>query len=677
MIFKIGSNKEPTEKEDIRSMLLHLEDEYRKANISEKDYWELKQKYSDKLRKLDKNFDKKASEKKAVKEIPKLDKKKEREDIEMFLESLEEQFRKGEINKEEYENIRNINLERLNDIDYVKIGLDDVEEDEKPEEIKLELKEKKKGIFGKIFRKLKKQKKEEGKIEIDVPEEKKESEPEIPDIESEEVELKYGKGEEIEMEIKEEDQIPKVEEEIKTEEVIPEEKVEEMPEETVVEKEPKAVEEKPKKKGFLKSMFGKKERKEDIEKVEGKTKEEKPKTEEKKPEEPKKEEKRLEVGEIEEVTPEVIEKLASQMAEDEGAEQIAEPEEPAEEETSKALTTSGLGVEIEKLKVKIDAMKESKEAADENIQNLSENIGEIRSLVMQTDANFKTSLSKIEKMDDEISDVRPREISKKFNEIKENFEKNELEMEKFKQKLSDTEEKLNQIHEMVKNIGGVENLSNLNKNVQEKLKDITEAIKYIQRVGTKTEKIFIDLSKGLDDLVLIKAKQEDFDESLKNVLTSIDSLNIKLKDYVQKDDLNVFREDNLLIKKEIEKINKVLPVAEIKLPEEVIKLRKEREDIEMFLESLESQFANDKISKAEYEDVRRSNLKKLEDIEDKLEKEWKDIDKMIKAEKPEETPKEGEEKKKSKVRTKKKAKKKRKSQSSRKKKILSELKKMK
>ncbi len=696
MIFNIGS-EDITKREDAKAMLLHLEDEYRKANISEKNYAEMKRKYNRML-----NKSKITDSKEAVIMTPKTD-KKEKEDISLFLESLEGQFRRGEINKEEYDNIRDINLERLKDIDYVEISPDDVEKDDVgPEEVKLEVKEKeKKGIIQKLFGGLRKQKKEEGKVEVKVPEEMKEEEPEEFELEknpeSGELELKTWEiTKEPELEINEREPQDVIGE--------PEEKVEEMPEETVENKEYEEPEEKPKKKGFLKSIFGKKkkeepkpeERQEDVpeevseEKEETKepeqgeqkkeTKTEEAPKEETKPEE--KKEERLEPGEIEEVTPEVIEKLAAQMAEDQGAEQIEEPEEASEtsdEEGAKGPTVNSLNVEIEKLKVMLDAVRDTKRATDETIQNLSENLGEIRSLVMQTDANFKTSLSKMERMEDDVSAVRPKEITKKFNEVKENLEKKDLELEKIEQKLKGTTEKVNEIHEMLKSIGGVENLASLNKDIQDKLKDITEAIKYIQRIGTRTEKIFIDLSKGMEDLILLKAKQEDYDESLKNVLSSIDSLDIKLKEYVTKEDLNVFREENMMIKKEMDKINKVLPVAELKLPEEIVKLRKEREDIEMFLESLEAQFVSNSINKAEYEDVRRSNLKKLSDIEGKLEKEWKSIGGMLNEEKPEteNVPEENKEVKKKRKAKKSVRRKRTKSESSRKKKILSDLKKIK
>ena len=107
-------------------------------------------------------------------------------------------------------------------------------------------------------------------------------------------------------------------------------------------------------------------------------------------------------------------------------------------------------------------------------------------------------------------------------------------------------------------------------------------------------------------------------------------------------------------------------------------LGKDKEDIEMFLESLETQAIEGKIDKAEYEEMKKINLKKLKDIENKLKKEWNDIDRVIKPDEPEEkeTEEDAQEKveKKAKKKRKRKAKKKTKTESDRKKKILKGLK---
>lgn len=652
-------------REEIKQMLMDLEDDYRKAGISEKNYAELKKRYKGMLEKFEKSRSK---------------------------ENMEGDFKNGEINKEDYKNIKIVSMDRPNDTEN---GL----ENENLDEIEIEIKkDEKEGVFKKIFGRLKKQKREEGKLEVEVPETVDEAEQVSPETE--------GTGNEAEIQIDDGildegdkgkvnvDVSNNVEEEDILEEYnkIKREELGEVPpiedgEKEMAEPDTKNEEEKAKKKGFFKSMFGKKKKdeapkegapevKEVIEKAEA------PK-EEKSAEAPKPEEKKLEPGEIEEVTPEVIEKLAAQMAESSGAstESIETPpeEEAEEEEGEEGPSNQKLNIELEKLKVMIEAFRDSKKASDEAIQNISENIGEIRSMVMQSDANFKTTIADMEKLEDEVAGIKPKEITKKFNEFKDTMEKDKLEMEKLQRKSDTTGEKVNEIYEMLKSIGGIENLMGLNKDIQNKLKDINEAIKYIQRIGAKTEKIFIDLSKGMEDLILLKAKQEDFDESLKNSLAAIDAFNVKLNDYATKADLDDTRGEIVMLKKQIEQIKKVLPVAELKLPESMINMRKDKEDIEMFLESLELQYDEGKINKAEYDELKKINNKKLKDIEDKLEKEWKDIDRVMKPGEDEGTTEEDSQEQKTKRKKKKtkRSRKRAKSDEDRKKKILKSLKEIK
>ena len=529
--------KEP--KEDVKNLLLHLESEYRKANISEKNYKELKGKYS-KMLKGDSKAERKkeeASEKEEVVEEDETETSEENEEVEP--KEVEEHLKKVE----------------------------EVVEKEMSEEPKKE--EKRGGFFKSIFGK----KKESGSIEQPAQETEQPTADDPP--------AKDKKSKEKEEEITE-----------ITPEVI--ERLAQQVKEQAEGQTEKGKEDSKEKKsgGLLKSIFGKKE--------------------EAKP---------------------LPEASTESVPESSGAEK-------------NKTNGTDYSVEIEKLKVMIDTVRESGKVTDETARSLSESIGELRSMVFQADAELKEVVLKMEKIEDEISEVKPQEIQKKFREYNENFEKNQLELEKLGKKAEDSGEKINKVFELLKSIGGIENLINVNQQVQKKLEDVNEAMKYIERIGTKTEKMFIDLNKGLQDLTLIKAKQDDFNESLKDMIKNIDSLNVKFEGYITKKDIDAFKEDNMLIKKQVDDIKKVLPIADLKLPENIINLRKEREDINLLLESLEEQCARGKISKDEFAKIKDANTKRLEEIRTSLESEWKNIEDLIKpAEKEEAEPAKTEEEK--------------------------------
>jgi len=105
----------------------------------------------------------------------------------------------------------------------------------------------------------------------------------------------------------------------------------------------------------------------------------------------------------------------------------------------------------------------------------------------------------------------------------------------------------------------------------------------------------------------------------------VDELNLKLEGFSTKKDLELVKGDILVIQKQIEEINKVLPAIQTKIPEPIAELKKEKEDITLFLDSLEDQLKKGIISIGEYERVKRENLQRLKEIDDELKEKWEKI----------------------------------------------------
>ena len=331
----------------------------------------------------------------------------------------------------------------------------------------------------------------------------------------------------------------------------------------------------------------------------------------------------LEIGEIEEMTPEVIEKLAQQVAATSGVTPSAAP---VVEEEEKPVSRD---IEIEKLKAMIDSFREMQRTAEESIRTLSESIGEIRSMVFQVDGSLRELAVKMEKMEDEIAGVKPKETEKRFREMGESMEKQQVVMEKLERKTEDLASKIGEIHAMLREAGGVENLAALSKDVKKQADDIKEALKYTERMAFKTEKIFLDLSKNLQEFAVFKTRMEVLDETVKDLLKTVDALGLKVENLPTKNDLDTLRTDLLAMQKEIEEMKKVLPLLDAKLPETIVSLRKERESILLFLESLEEQFKTKAISRSDYEDAKKKSMAKLASIEKSLREEWKTLEAMV------------------------------------------------
>jgi hypothetical protein len=365
--------------------------------------------------------------------------------------------------------------------------------------------------------------------------------------------------------------------------------------------------EKPKGEGFLNKIFGKKDK--DDNKKDEKSEEQSPVEEEKK---------------LDETVPAQETEAVQEMA------PVQETSSPSEAvESSHDAAKDNLGMEIEKIKIIIDSIRDTKKASDETLQSVFESIGEIRSLSFQTDASLKENASKLERVEEEINEINPKAFTKKINDINSTIEKHGMFLEKLDAKSGDLSEKVNQTYTLLKTIGGIENLININKELQNKINDIHEATKYIERISLKAEKTYMDLNDRLNEFVLYRSKLEMVEDASKDMAKSIDRINVGLENYMTKKDLDAMNAQIALMQGQLSELNKALPMLQMKMPENISLLRNEKDDIAMFMTSLEEQMNQGKIPRKEFEKIKEKNNAKLVELDDKLKREWEKVSKLI------------------------------------------------
>ena len=71
-------------------------------------------------------------------------------------------------------------------------------------------------------------------------------------------------------------------------------------------------------------------------------------------------------------------------------------------------------MDIEKVRAVVSTLREMEKDKEEMINELSENIGEIRSLFFQRDASIKETISKVEKLEDIVKEIKPQKFLKKL-----------------------------------------------------------------------------------------------------------------------------------------------------------------------------------------------------------------------------------------------------------------------
>jgi uncharacterized coiled-coil DUF342 family protein len=201
--------------------------------------------------------------------------------------------------------------------------------------------------------------------------------------------------------------------------------------------------------------------------------------------------------------------------------------------------------------------------------------------------------------------------------------------EKTDKKLEDIGQKVSQIDEFLRTAGSLENIVEVSKNISTKVNEVKEVVRYIERLATQVEKAFVEMNKNLEEFSIFKARVESLDESVRELSRNFEAINTRLENVATLKDIESLRTDIMSIRTQIDEINKVLPIAEAKIPETIKRLREERDDILLLLQSLETELKQGKISLGDYNSSKSKALEKLRRIEDQLIEEWKKVEKFI------------------------------------------------
>ncbi|RLJ03306.1 MAG: hypothetical protein DRP11_01080 [Candidatus Aenigmatarchaeota archaeon] len=312
-----------------------------------------------------------------------------------------------------------------------------------------------------------------------------------------------------------------------------------------------------------------------------------------------------------------------------------------------------LQIEVEKLKTFQESIQNLRSEFNERLQRLSEDVGEVRSLVYQRETEFKEVEMEVEKISEIVENLDPNRLLSEFRKIERDMELNEAEIERMGQALSDTISRMRKVEDIITSIGRVENLVEAGRIMNKKLAEIDEKAKKIGDLHAKIERQFIELGNRVDEIDKMKRNMEAMDDAIKSLFDITDEINKKLFGYVEKSELTSLKDEMRRIADDMERFkaeiqiqlqNLKKSISTISTPStpspqpstppnpELEKLQEQREQINLLLSTLEEEYKKNKISEEDYKRAREINLEELKNIEKKIQE--------LKESKPEKPPQE-------------------------------------
>lgn len=214
------------------------------------------------------------------------------------------------------------------------------------------------------------------------------------------------------------------------------------------------------------------------------------------------------------------------------AEALASGQEKKEDTFSSG--NAKIDMELTKIKAQLESLNEVRKANSERFSRLSEQIGELRGMILDTNK----TLSKIEvsatKAIDLVESVQPEklmvEIRKqegKAEALKANIEGNEAMMR-------DIMEELKKMRQQMNFYKGLEQVVKLNEEVKGEILEIKKVEATIERHADKAETIFLDLEKKFAEFEKFQHIVEDVEKSFHAIQNDFDRIKLQLSNKAEK-----------------------------------------------------------------------------------------------------------------------------------------------
>jgi chromosome segregation ATPase len=210
---------------------------------------------------------------------------------------------------------------------------------------------------------------------------------------------------------------------------------------------------------------------------------------------------------------------------------------PPEEKKIEDVSLGKLTAEVEKLKAQFSTFYELQKASNERFSNITEQLGSLRSMIIERDKDAQHLEAKATQAIDLVSAVQPdkfmveiRKIDSKVEALRANLESNE-------NIIKNTINELKEMRNRMTVFKGMEQVIKMNEDVKAELMEIKKVQALVERHADKVETIFSEMQKKFSDFIRTIDTVNDLDKSFKQISSDFDSIKVKIADFGTKKEI--------------------------------------------------------------------------------------------------------------------------------------------
>ena len=206
-----------------------------------------------------------------------------------------------------------------------------------------------------------------------------------------------------------------------------------------------------------------------------------------------------------------------------------------------SFSSDSVKADIERLYANMEALKETRKITNERLARISEEIGELRSMLVDRERQIQEIDAKSSKAAELVSEIQPEKLMIEMKKEEAKIESIKAQFEAHDKLLSEIINSVKDIKAQMNMFAGVEHILELNEEVKKQLEYTKKLESDIKRHAEKVEEIFIITKKRFPEIEELKTISLKMKEEHDKMLHDFEEIKFKIMQFSEKQEIDDLR----------------------------------------------------------------------------------------------------------------------------------------
>jgi hypothetical protein len=202
-----------------------------------------------------------------------------------------------------------------------------------------------------------------------------------------------------------------------------------------------------------------------------------------------------------------------------------------------------LGMKVERISSRLEMGEDARKRTEEKLSEVSEKIGELRSSLIDRDKTFNETMAKFDRVSQVTEGLEPEKIRRDLSKKEQEIEQARTMTESNSEKINVLMGKIKAVSDQLDQFKGLKDVVSIAEELDKKIKIVENLKNDTERIAGKTEARLYEVNDTLSNLKSSINKVNATDETIKELLRTVDTLTIKVEKLADKEAMTTNEKD--------------------------------------------------------------------------------------------------------------------------------------